>query len=286
MIPATTSIPRSTLAAHCELSGTGLHSGVPCRVLINPSEEGGGIHFQRAGRPAVRADWMTANAEASDRRTVIIGESGERFEQIEHLVAALAACGVTDAEVIQEGPEVPFLGGGSREYMEAIRGAGVRALEDAFVEPLVITEPVSYSDGNVHFAATPHDGLRMSVFVEFPGTVVGSAGFSIELTEDSFFEEVSRARTFVLARDIEQLRSVGLIRGGNLGNAVVFDAERYHNESLHFADEVVRHKVIDLWGDLALLARPLRGHFWAWRAGHRSHVRFAQYLAREIFKLR
>jgi UDP-3-O-[3-hydroxymyristoyl] N-acetylglucosamine deacetylase len=231
---------------------------------------------------------MTANAEFSDRRTVIIGESGERFEQIEHLMAAFAAFGITDAEVRQVGPEVPFLGGGSREYMEALLGAGTQTLGDETtnLEPLVITEPVSFTDGNAIMSATPHDGLRMSVFVEFPGSIIGNQGYSIELTRDSFFEEVSRARTFALVRDIEQLRAMGLIKGGNLSNAVIADADRYHNESLHYPDEVVRHKVIDLWGDLALLARPLRGHFWAWRAGHRSHVRFAQFLAREIFKLK
>jgi len=278
-------VDRATLARGAHLTGTGLYSGVPCSVRLVPSPEGGGIEFVREGRPPVRADWMTANADFSDRRTVIVGESGERFEQIEHLMAALAACGITDVEVHQSGPEVPFLGGGSREYMEAVLAAGREALPAA-LDPLVITEPVSFSDGNAHLVAMPHDGLRMSVFVEFPGTIVGSAGYSVELTTESFLEEVSRARTFALARDLEQLRSMGLIRGGNLGNAVVFDSERYHNESLQYPDEVVRHKVIDLWGDLALLARPLRGHFWAWRAGHRSHVRFAQFLAREIFKLK
>jgi UDP-3-O-[3-hydroxymyristoyl] N-acetylglucosamine deacetylase len=263
------------------VAGTGIHSGVPCEVRLTPAEAGFGIRFARLSGSEVEAHVGNSKAELSDRRTVIVGPSGERFEQIEHLMAALSACGVTDVRVEQQGPEVPFLGGGSREYMDAIRDHGTKELEGER-SPLVIDRPIALTDGEAEMVATPHDGLRLSVFVEFPGTIVGSQGYSIEVTEDGFYEEVSRARTFALARDLEMLRGAGLIKGGNLGNAVVFDHERYHNESLHYPNEVVRHKAIDLLGDLALLGRPLRGHFWAWRAGHRSHVRFANHLATEF----
>lgn len=284
MLPSPQS--RRTVARPVELRGVGIHSGVPCRVVIQPALDGGGVQFQRAGREPVRADWRTANAELSDRRTVIVADHGERFEQIEHLMAALAACAISDVVVLQEGPEVPFLGGGSREYMEAIMQAGAEELDAEPVAPLTISEPISFEDGDARFAAAPHDGLRLSVYVEFPGTIVGNDGFTLEVTEKSFFEEASRARTFALASDIEKLRAAGLIKGGSLENAVIFDHERYHNASLHYPNEVVRHKIIDLLGDLALLGSPLQGHFWAWRSGHRSHVRFAQHLAREIFRLK
>ena len=270
-----------TLSAALRLEGTGIHSGASCAVSIFPQEPAHGIVFSRKGNAArVAADWSHADAEASDRRTVLIGEGGARFEQIEHLMAALAAAGITDALVEQEGPEVPFLGGGSKEFLQAIRETGTEATGGS-VPVLTIDRPTSLQDGNALLVATPHDGLRLSCFVEFPGTVVGSQGFSLELDEESFFREAAAARTFALARDLEMLRQMGLIKGGNLGNAVIFDEHRYHNESLHFPDEVVRHKIIDLIGDLALIGRPLRGHFWAWRAGHRSHVRFVQHLAKE-----
>ncbi|CAN5381983.1 UDP-3-O-acyl-N-acetylglucosamine deacetylase [soil metagenome] len=274
---------RRTLKSAVSIAGRGIHSGIEGRVLVQPQPAGSGIRFQRAGREPVAASWQLADAKASDRRTVIIGPSGERFEQIEHLMAAFAAMGISDALVEQEGPEVPFLGGGSREYMEQLRAAGVADLAEE-IAPLEITRPVSFRDGDALLTATPHNGLRLSCFVEFPGTVVGSDGFSLEITEESFFEQASRARTFALARDLELLRQAGLIKGGDLSNAVVFDAERYYNESLHYPNEVVRHKVIDLLGDLALLGLPLRGHFWAWRAGHRSHVLFAKFLAEEFLK--
>ena len=275
------SVPTRTLVSEVAVDGVGIHSGAPCRVRLFPQPAGHGIAFVRKGRRPVPATWRTANAEASDRRTVLVGEDGERFEQVEHLMAALAAMDISDLLIEQEGPELPFLGGGSREFMDALRSVGTTETEGS--RPvLTIRDPISLQDGNALLTASPHDGLWMSCFVEFPGTVVGNMGVSLELTEQSFYDQVSPARTFAVSRDIEMLRSMGLIKGGNLQNALVFDEKKYHNESLHFADEVPRHKVIDLLGDLALLGCSLRGHFWAWRAGHRSHVRFAQLLAKEF----
>ncbi len=273
--------PRRTLREELRLEGTGIHSGAECSVRLFPRETGG-IAFRHAGRDAeVPARLESARADLSERRTVIESVAGGRFEQVEHLLAALAAAGVSDLLVEQEGPEVPFLGGGAREFLEGIRDAGTADLEET-LPVLEVVRPLTLSEGHALIAAMPHKGLRLSAFVEFPGTVVGSAGYSADLEDENvFFEEISKARTFAAAADIEKLRAAGLIRGGNLENAVVFDRERYHNESLHYPDEVVRHKIIDLLGDLSLLGTALRGHFWAWRGGHRSHVLFARRLQEE-----
>lgn len=273
-------VPGRTLATEITIEGTGIHSGVPCRVRLKPAPSGG-ILFQRPdGSGAVPARWDFANAELSERRTVLVGPDGARFEQMEHLMAALAAHEVTDLIVVQEGPEVPFLGGGSKEFMVHLREAGFQET-GVSIKPLVIDRIHTLEDGEAVLVATPNETLRLSVGVEFPGTVVGSAAFTLEITADSFERDAAPARTFALAADIEKLRQMGLAKGGNLENAVVFDHERYFNEGLHFPDEVVRHKIIDLLGDLALVNRPLRGHFWAWRAGHRSHVKLAQLIAEE-----
>jgi len=266
-----------TLRRDVAIEGVGIHSGAPCRATLRPRGAGHGIAFTR-GRAVVPATWRHADAEASDRRTVIVGDGGERFEQIEHLMAALYAAGISDALVEQAGPEVPFLGGGALEFLNAIREAGTE--DTGAPRPvLAIGAAETVEDGNALMVATAHDGLRLSCFVEFPGTIVGNMGFSMEVDEESFLREAAPARTFALASDLEKLRAAGLIRGGNLQNAVVFDHERYYNESLAFPDEVVRHKIVDLLGDLALIPAVLRGHFWAWRAGHRGHVKFAQRLA-------
>lgn len=275
-------IRQKRLAREATFEGTGIHSGAPCRMAIRPAEEGSGIVLKMKGTdwPALAATSTHAVADESDRRTVMRGPDGQLFQQLEHVMAALAALGVTDVELEQEGPEPPFLGGGSFEYVEGLRSAGLEE-RDRQDEPLVIKGAFAVRDGDAEVVATPYDGLRLTALVDFPGTIVGTRGVSFDLTGDVFRTEVAKARTFALEADIEALRAAGLARGGNLQNAVVFNATRFLNETLFFEDEVPRHKIVDLLGDLALAGRPLRGHFWAWRAGHRSHVRFVQALLKE-----
>ena len=279
----TVSFCRRTLSEPVAFEGTGIHSGLGTRLIIEPAAPGSGLLWRMEGKDwaPLRATVENAVADESVRRTVLVGGEGQRFEQVEHVMAALGACGVTDAVLTQEGPEPPFMGGGSKEFMD---GLLERGFEDATenVLPLVVSRPMHLKDGDAELVATPHDGLLLSVFVEFPGTVVGSAGYSVEITPERFHQEVAPARTFALERDLEQLKAAGLAKGGSLENAVVFNETGYLNEQRMFEDEVVRHKALDLLGDLTLVGRPLRGHFWAWRAGHQSHVRFAQMLAKEF----
>jgi len=279
----TTAIRRRSLAAPALFEGKGIHGGLAARLLVEPAACGAGLTASLEGAAHAPLALTVANANPfqSVRRTVMEGEHGERFEQLEHVMAALAACGVTDAHLVQSGPEPPFLGGGSLEFLEGLRRAGFREFEES-VECLIVDRPIHLSDSGAEMVATPHDGLRLSVYVEFPGTVVGSRGYSVEITEDRFLREVAAARTFALEADIRKLWDAGLAKGGSLENAVVFNATGYLNDRLFFEDEVVRHKVIDLLGDLALVGRPLRGHFWAWRAGHQHHVRLARLIAEEF----
>lgn len=272
---------RHTIIRPTTLQGVGIHTGQPCWVRFEPAGPGEGIVLVRestGGRCPATIDF--ADAAASDRRTVLVSPSGERFEQVEHILAATAAAGISDLLVLLKGPEPPFMGGGSEEFLEALIDAGRSDLSTLW-DPLEIEEPVVFRDGNAILTASPAEGCELSAFVDFPGTVVGSQGATIQLESGRFLEEVAPARTFALARDVEMLRKAGLGKGGTLENTVIFDDQRYHNESLRFPDEPARHKLIDLLGDLALLGVPLRGHFSAWRAGHRSHVRFAQFLAQE-----
>ncbi len=282
MTTTATPITRKTVAAPLTFMGNGIHTNADARLAITPADAGAGIVLRMAGTdwPPLTASIEHAKAEQCDRRTVLRGPDGQYFQQVEHVMAALFACGVTDAVLEQAGPEPPFLDGGAKEFMDGLLRVGTRDLNEE-IEPLVVTRPVSVTDSDAELVATPHDGLRLSCFVEFPGTVVGSMGISVEITPESFLSEAAPARTFALERDLEALRQAGLAKGGSLKNAVVFSETGYLNETLFFDDEVVRHKIIDLLGDLALIGRPLRGHFWAWRAGHRSHVRFAEALAKE-----
>jgi len=261
----------------------GIHTGSPSRLVVHPGEAGTGVMLSRAGdeRPPLEAHIRHADGPASDRRTVLVGPEGQRFEQFEHLMAAVAAHGISDAMVVLEGMEPPFLGGGSLEYMRGLGDVGFLDYTDQPWEPLVLSRTVRIEAEGAEMIAAPSDRLTMSCFVEFPGTVVGSMGSTLDITAASFESGAAAARTFALKSDIERLRSAGLARGGTLENALVFDENGYENHALHFPDEVSRHKIVDLLGDLALIARPLRGHFWAWRAGHRAHIAFAQAIDEE-----
>ncbi|MEQ8822554.1 MAG: UDP-3-O-acyl-N-acetylglucosamine deacetylase [Sumerlaeia bacterium] len=273
--------PRRTLRDPVTFTGPGIHYAAEGVLEVHPSQNGG-LHFMTAEGERLPARWDHAVPEECDRRTVLRSKNGTVIEQCEHILAALAACGITDARLVQTGPEPPFLGGGSKEFMKGLMAAGTRELAGAEIEPLAIDRPFAFRDGDAYLMATPHAGLLLSCFVEFPNTVVGSMGVTVEITAENFLDEAAPARTFAREADIDALKKMGLARGGNLDNAVVFTQHGYRNPKLHFPDEVARHKIIDLLGDLALIGRPLRGHFWAWRAGHRSHVRFAHALIKEF----
>ncbi|MDX2175540.1 MAG: UDP-3-O-acyl-N-acetylglucosamine deacetylase [Candidatus Sumerlaeia bacterium] len=273
---------RRTLARAVEFEGSGVHTGEACALRIEPAEAGHGIVLENA-RHKFRcpATLEFADAEASERRTVLAHPDGGRFEQMEHMMAALAAAGVSDALVVQDGLEPPFMDGGCYEFLKRIRKTGTVELDAAW-PALEIEEPLMFQDGGALMTAAPGDRCSLSAFVEFPGTVVGSSGAMVTLGEDDFEKEVSKARTFVLAREVEMLRAAGYGKGATLSNTVVFDGEKFHNGRLNYPNEPARHKLIDLLGDLALLGCPLRGHVGAWRAGHRSHVRFARFLAESL----
>lgn len=273
---------RRTLAGPAAFAGVGIHSGLPMELCVEPAPSGSGLVLERTGSGwdplALRVE--LADAERSDRRTVVRGPGGQVFEQIEHILAALAACGVSDARLVFSGHEPPFLDGGAGEFTRGLLAAGLVDLAEIWV-PLTIEKPFALTDGAAELVATPHAGLRLSCFVEFPGTVVGSMGATLDINTRAFLEHAAPARTFARQADIDAIRKAGLGKGGTLDNTVVFNENQYLNPELHFPDEVARHKIVDALGDLALIGRPVVGHVWAWRSGHRSHVKFAQALARE-----
>ncbi|MGF1574009.1 MAG: UDP-3-O-acyl-N-acetylglucosamine deacetylase [Sumerlaeia bacterium] len=276
-------VQRKTLRRIATFKGNGIHTNAECTLHLLPTIAGTGIQAKRTGKPGlvpINIDY--ASAEKSVRRTVVVGPAPESlvFEQLEHVMAALAAADVTDVIIELDATEPPFMGGGSLEFLQGILAVGTEGLE-GMVQPLVVNCPLAFDYGEAHFAATPHDGFRLSCFIEFPGTIVGSTGVSFEIDSDSFYKNVAVARTFAKKADLEKIWAAGLGKGGTLENTVVFNEDSYLNERLYFEDEVARHKIIDFLGDLALIGRPLRGHFWAWRAGHQSHVAFAQKLVRK-----
>lgn len=261
-----------TLATPVERSGVGLHSGLPCRVRLAPSEQEGYWvgWLEDPSLPLRRLE----PSQVSDTRLCTALQLGERrLATVEHLLAALAGTGVSQAEIWVEGEEIPLLDGSALPWVEAIAEAGLRERGER-PEPGLPPEPFTLRQGLAFITAFPAESPRLAAAVEFPQAAIGRQIFSLDLSPERFVAEIAPARTFGFREQVEQLRSAGLIRGGALENALVCDGDRWLNPPLRFADEPVRHKLLDLIGDLALVGLP-RAQVFAYRGSHSLHTAFA-----------
>jgi UDP-3-O-acyl N-acetylglucosamine deacetylase len=213
------------------------------------------------------------------RTTLACG--GARVYTIEHLASALAALGIDNVVAEMDGEEAPFLDGSAAPFVRLLHEAGIVG-QDALTAPLVIDRPIAFADGGAEIVALPSDGYRISFFSTADEPLLRAQSATFEVTADIFEREIAPARTFCFFHEIEPLRAAGLIRGGSLASAVVIGRKAVINSQLRFPDEPVRHKMLDFIGDLALLGRPIQGHFLAWRSGHRSHAAFARHLRKEL----
>lgn len=274
-----------TLAAIVSKGGIGLHSGAVTHVTIRPAEAGTGRVFQRVdlpGQPVVSATLTSVNPTQLSTELV---EGDAAVRTVEHLLAALVGMGVDDALIEVDGPEVPLLDGSAKDWVEAIAATGTTASADAhgFMQPsLHLSAPFTLQVGDAFVTAVPSETLRFSYGIDFPQAAIGNQWHSLELTPESFAQEIAPARTFGFAAQIDQLKAMGLIQGGSLENALVCDGEAWVNPPLRFANEPARHKLLDLVGDLSLLGHLPRAHFLAYKASHSLHTQFARQLRSQL----
>jgi UDP-3-O-[3-hydroxymyristoyl] N-acetylglucosamine deacetylase len=217
-------------------------------------------------------------SQVADTRlcTALSFEDG-RLGTVEHLLAALAGTGLSHVDLLVEGEEVPLLDGSALPWVEAIGEAGLTELGER--EPLLeLSSPVTVQQGQSFVTALPSDRPRLGAAVEYPQPAIGRQLYSIELTPAAFVEQIAPARTFGFREQIEQLLAAGLIKGGDLGNALVCDGPQWLNPPLRFELEPVRHKLLDLLGDLALVGLP-RAQVFAYRGSHGLHTALASALA-------
>ena len=261
-----------TLAAPVERSGVGLHSGGVSRVRLEPSEQ-----------PGFRVGWLDAPQEPlqllqpsqvfETQLCTALKLDQRRLATVEHLLAALAGVGLTAVTLLVEGDEIPLLDGSAQPWVEAIAEAGLQGLGSRPVsEPL--SRPITLQQGQSFVTALPSDRLRLAAAIEFPQAAIGRQFFSLELTPEAFVRDIAPARTFGFREQVEQLRAAGLIQGGALDNALVCDGDHWLNPPLRFADEPVRHKLLDLLGDLALAGLP-QAQVFAFRGSHGLHTALA-----------
>ncbi|ESQ80178.1 UDP-3-O-(3-hydroxymyristoyl) glucosamine N-acyltransferase [Asticcacaulis sp. YBE204] len=259
-----------TIAVPAICAGVGLHTGQRVRLSVRPAQAGAGIVFVRTditdrdNRVPARADLVTQTRLG----TVITNAAGVSVSTIEHLMAALSALGVDNAQIELDGPEVPIMDGSSLPFVQLLDQAGFRRqfLPQSFIE---ILKPVTVIEGDKRASLLPCDRFEMHFEIDFDSAVIGHQEVDLVVTEQSFRTELAAARTFGFIEGVEALRAAGLARGGSMDNAVVIDGDRVLNaEGLRFVDEFVRHKALDAIGDLYVLGMPLLGRFEGIRAGH------------------
>jgi UDP-3-O-[3-hydroxymyristoyl] N-acetylglucosamine deacetylase len=261
---------RRTLKAAISAVGRGLHSGADVTMQLKPAAPNAGIVFRRTDLgidvPA-RFDCVT-----DTRLCTLISDGAAKIGTIEHLMAALCAAGVDDALVEVNAPELPVFDGSSAPFLFLIESAGI-VEHGGLREWLEILRPVRVERNGAFAELRPHSpggtGFDVSLAIEFAAAAIGAQAYSFHLSSDGFAGEIASARTFTLLGEIEALHKVGLARGGSLANAIVVDGEKIMNpEGLRFEDEFVRHKLLDVIGDLALAGAPISGRFIGSRTGH------------------
>jgi len=263
-----------TLAGEVTRSGIGLHSGTSTQVTIRPAAAGEGRYFVRVdlpGAPVISAQIEAVNPTMLSTELV---NGNAKVRTVEHLLASLVGLGVDNARIEMDGAEVPLLDGSAYKWAVAIADVGLVS-QSARVTRSIL-EPIWIYEGDAFVAAIPAPALRFSYGIDFELAAIGNQWHSWPPDRDSFLTEIAPARTFGLAHQIDQLRSSGLIKGGSLENALVCGDDGWLNPPLRFSNEPVRHKLLDLVGDLSLLGAIPIAHFLAYKSSHRLHTQLAQ----------
>ncbi|MFV1440460.1 UDP-3-O-acyl-N-acetylglucosamine deacetylase [Phaeobacter sp. JH20_36] len=262
---------QNTLKASVTFDGVGLHSGKPVRMILKPASAGHGICFRRTdialGNTMVPALWD--RVERTPLCTRLVNASGVSVSTVEHIMAALAGCGIHNVMIDIDGPEVPIMDGSSAHFVRGIMQTGIQRLA-APVTAYQILKPVSVSHDGATATLLPSNRLTIEFHIDFAETAIGRQSKTLDLRNGAFARELCDSRTFCRRVDVESMQANGLALGGVPGeNAVVFDGPQVESGAgLRHSDEPVRHKMLDALGDLSLAGGPVFGHYIGERAGH------------------
>jgi UDP-3-O-[3-hydroxymyristoyl] N-acetylglucosamine deacetylase len=255
---------QQTIRRSVSLEGIGLHSGKRVRMTLSPAPPDSGIVFRIGpdGQPIPAAPESVVDSHYA----TTIGRNGSRIQTVEHLLAAAAGLGIDNLDVEVEGNEVPAVDGSAKPFVALLNSAG-RTSQTARRRPITVSQPVRVGSGNRWIQMLPSTEFRITYTLDNDHPAIGLQSLSVIPTEESFVNEFAPARTYGFLKDLGIMRKHGLALGGSLDNAIVV-GKRGTLNGLRYRDEFVRHKVLDLIGDLALLGRPLLGHVVARNAGH------------------
>ena len=267
-----------TIAGPLEFSGVGLHSGAPVNMRMLPAPAGSGIVFRRTDLDNFEIPANGRNVAKVSYATSLMRQ-GVLIQTTEHLLSALIGMGVDNVIIEVDNLELPILDGSALPYVQAFRGAGIRT-QRRRRETIRVLKPVEVREGNKFIGVYPGAGYSIQYTIEFPAPI-GRQSASVDLATESYGEFIAPARTFGYKADEKKLRDMGLIRGACAENAIILGAKGPENGLLRFDDEYVRHKVLDLIGDLALAGRRIEGHVVAERAGHAMHTALVSRLMKD-----
>lgn len=278
-------IKRKTLMKSIKYDGIGLHKGEKIALKLIPAPVNTGIIFKRTDiKENNEITLDIANVFNPTRGTNIRNKFGAEIYTIEHFMSSLYVYGITDLYVEVDGNEMPIGDGSAFPFLELVDIAGIKEYDEA-VEPIVIKEPVYIAEEDKYIIGLPHNDYKITYAVNYNHTFLKSQLIEFDINKENFKNEIAKARTFGFDYELEYLKKNNLALGGSLENAIVVTAKGVMNpDGLRYEDEFVRHKVLDIIGDLKILNRPIKGHIIAIKAGHALDIKFAKKLL-EISKI-
>jgi UDP-3-O-[3-hydroxymyristoyl] N-acetylglucosamine deacetylase len=269
---------QQTIKKEIKCSGIGLHSGQTVSLNLRPASEDAGIIFVHKGPNGQRRLDLSPHNVTSTELATTIGCNGTRIATVEHLLAAIIGLGIDNISIEVEGTELPIMDGSSASFVFLLRSAGIRKQRKPR-HIMAFKKPLMFKEDNRWIRVTPYQGMKIKYTIEFDHPMVGVQSFVFDHDPQQFIKSLAKARTFGFLRDVEKLQRVGLALGGSLDNAVVLDEYGVINPGgMRYRDELVRHKVLDFMGDMALMGVSLWGFFEVRCSGHAFNNSFFRFL--------
>jgi UDP-3-O-[3-hydroxymyristoyl] N-acetylglucosamine deacetylase len=265
-----------TLENMAACTGVGLHSGKMVNMTIHPAPINHGIKFKRVDLPGTPDVTAQFNRVVDTSLATVIGSAGCIVSTIEHLMATFAGLSIDNALVELDSYEVPVMDGSAGPFTELIKEAGIKN-QGTVRHYFILNEPIELKEGDKSVTVYPSDVFKITCSIDFKHPLIQKQSYSIDVTDEVFDTEISKARTFGFLQEVEYLKRYGLAQGGSLDNAVVIDNDRIINEDgLRYPDEFVRHKILDCLGDFSLLGMPILGHLVVHKSGHQFNHAFLE----------
>ena len=270
---------QSTIRKKVHCSGVGLHSGKQIKMTLKPAEANTGIRFLRSDIAGEKLIPAYMNRVVDTTMATTISEGDASIATTEHFLAAINGLSIDNILVEVDGPEVPIMDGSSAPFVDLLLEAGSRK-QKSYRRLVKITREISFREGDRHISIYPYDGFKVTAEINFNHDSIKRQVYSVSVSAKKFIEEISKARTWGLLEDVKKLQENGLALGASLENAVgIDDSGVLNREGLRYNNEFVRHKIVDIIGDMALLGCPILGHIVAYKSGHSQHLRLMEEIA-------